>query len=354
MLRRPITRSSPLLTRLETHRFHRRFHSPSESKDFFSSSRSSSTYSAPSDPPITTPPLNPTVRKRSSFLQFAAFSAVAAVFGSVGYATYAYTADEVDEKTKTFRSSISHSSEDSTVTSENVPHRVYTAIKSIPCKAVSAYLDLRRLIEDHVQEIAEPVSDKLLPDVDEMSKQAGIMTLVLDLRGTLIYSEWKRETGWCTYKRPGLDDFLEHMAHIYEIVVYSDDQIDDQVVSQKLMEKGVRYFLTRSHTKYLDGKHYRDLSKLNRDPSKIIYVSGNALDNCLQPENSIPIKPWKKEVDDTTLIDLIPFLEFVGLSRPEIKGVLASYKGKDIPSEFIERSKRVMKKQKPSPWRRNF
>lgn len=48
---------------------------------------------------------------------------------------------------------------------------------------------------------------------------------------------------------------------------------------------------------------------LNRDPSRILYVSANAAETTLQPENSVQIKPWKGETDDTELLDLIPFLE---------------------------------------------
>lgn len=32
----------------------------------------------------------------------------------------------------------------------------------------------------------------------------------------------KRERGWRTFKRPGVDAFLEHMSKLYEVVVYSD------------------------------------------------------------------------------------------------------------------------------------
>lgn len=53
----------------------------------------------------------------------------------------------------------------------------------------------------------------------------------------------------------------------------------------------------------------QDLSKLNRNPGKVVYISGHALESCLQPENCIEIKPWKLESDDTALLDLIPFLE---------------------------------------------
>jgi hypothetical protein len=58
----------------------------------------------------------------------------------------------------------------------------------------------------------------------------------------------------------------------------------------------------------------QDLSKLNRDPGKILYVSGHAFENSLQPENCVPIKPFKIDETgdvplDTALLDLIPFLE---------------------------------------------
>lgn len=35
----------------------------------------------------------------------------------------------------------------------------------------------------------------------------------------------KRERGWRTFKRPGVDAFLEHLAQFYEIIVFSDQQI---------------------------------------------------------------------------------------------------------------------------------
>lgn len=56
--------------------------------------------------------------------------------------------------------------------------------------------------------------------------------------------------------------------------------------------------------------HWQDLSKLNRNPAKVMYLSGHALESCLQPENCVPIKPWvQTDKDDTALVDFIPFLE---------------------------------------------
>ena len=60
----------------------------------------------------------------------------------------------------------------------------------------------------------------------------------------------------------------------------------------------------------------QDLSKLNRDPTKIIYLSAHARENSLQPENGAVIKPFKLELEDTALLDFIPFLECEYMSLP--------------------------------------
>lgn len=222
---------------------------------------------------------------------------------------------------------------------------VYTTAIKVPIKALEAYMDIRRGIEEQVQGFTEPSSDKLLPDLHPLEQH--VFTLVLDLNETLVYPDWKRDRGWITFKRPGVDNFLERLAKYYEIVVYSD-QLPMYVdpVLERLDPNGyVRYRLARNATRYQDGKHYRDLSKLNRDPSRILYVSGHALESSLQPENCVPVKPWKLEKDDTALLDLLPFLEFVALHRPaDIRPVLESYKDSDIATEFIKRSKEHQKR----------
>ena len=45
---------------------------------------------------------------------------------------------------------------------------------------------------------------------------------VLDLDGVLVKSDWNRERGWRTFKRPGVDAFLKHMAQYYEVVVFTE------------------------------------------------------------------------------------------------------------------------------------
>ncbi|CAI9275745.1 unnamed protein product [Lactuca saligna] len=293
-----------------------------------------------------------------SFLKYSIIAAVTGGVATAGYATYAYSLEEVDEKTKAFRASTKVSIGDDLSSFEKFQAMLKSTAMTVPAKLVELYLDLRASTEEHVRGFTEPLSDKLLPDLHPQEQH--VFTLVLDLNETLLYSDWKRDRGWRTFKRPGVDDFLEQLARYYEIIVYSDQQAMyvDPIVDRLDGNHCIRYRLSRAATRYQDGKHYRDLSKLNRDPSRVLYVSGNALESCLQPENCVPVKPWKCEAEDTALVDLIPFLEYVARNRPaDIRPVLASYQGHDIAKEFIERSKehqrRMQEQKQPGRlWRR--
>jgi len=48
---------------------------------------------------------------------------------------------------------------------------------------------------------------------------------------------------------------------------------------------------------------------LNRDLSKVIIMDSNPDAYSLQPENSIAMKPWLGDPNDTELVAMIPFLE---------------------------------------------
>ncbi|KAJ6802500.1 mitochondrial import inner membrane translocase subunit TIM50 [Iris pallida] len=329
-------------------------------RSFSSPSPPAETVIAADHPPIAPPPPPPaSVSPRSrTLLKVSVSAAVAAAIGTFTYATYAYDVEELEKKAGLLRSVGDFSAGEDASSFEKFQATVYTTAVKVPLKALELYIDTRRAIEEHVRGFTEPSSEKLLPDMHPQEQH--VFTLVLDLNETLVHSDWTRERGWRTFKRPGVDAFLEHLAKFYEIVVYSD-QLSMYVdpVIERLDQKGfIRYRLARNATLYQNGKHYRDLSKLNRNPSQVLYVSGHALESSLQPENSVPIKPWKLENDDTALLDLIPFLEYVAVHRPaDIRTVLASYQGHDIASEFIERSREHQKriqeqKQHGRLWRR--
>ncbi|CAM6073453.1 unnamed protein product [Sphagnum tenellum] len=281
-----------------------------------------------------------------------------AAIGTAAYVTYALDVKQVESKVLKLKASANVNASEDGGLLDNIQKVVYTTAIDGVVKVAEVYLEIRKSLEDQVRGFAAPSSDKLLPDL--RPHEAGIFTLVLDLNETLVHSDWKRDRGWRTFKRPGVEAFLEQLAQYYELVVYSD-QLSFYVdpVLERLDQKGcIRARLSRDATQYVHGKHFRDLTKLNRDLSHVIYLSGHAVESCLQPENALPVKAWKLENDDTALLDLLPFLEFVARQRPaDIRPVLASFQGLDIATEFRERTKEYQrrmqerKQQSRLPWR---
>ncbi|KAJ6751800.1 hypothetical protein OIU85_002235 [Salix viminalis] len=281
--------------------------------------------------------------KAWSFFKYGIVGALTGATAFAGYASYAWM--KWRKKTKALRESVNYTAGNDASNVERYQGLLYSTAMTVPAKAVELYLDMRRLLEEHVKGFTEPASEKLLPDLHPAEQH--VFTLVLDLNETIIYSDWKRDRGWRTFKRPGVDDFLQHVGKFYEIVVYSDQlsMYVDPVVERLDTNHFIRYRLSRSATKYQDGKHYRDLSKLNRDPGKILYVSGHAFENSLQPENCVPIKAFKTddmgEVPlDTALLDLIPFLEYVARNSPsDIRKIIrgeCKNRGSKVASGIVE------------------
>lgn len=104
--------------------------------------------------------------------------------------------------------------------------------------------------------------------------------------------------------------FLFYLAHMYEVVVFSSMS---QMEAEPLMEKldpyqMISYRLYRFATKYEDGTYKKDLSRLNRDMSKVI-VLGHDPSFSTYPDNWIKAEPWNNDPNDTFLSDALPYLE---------------------------------------------
>lgn len=193
----------------------------------------------------------------------------------------------------------------------------------------------------------EPVFDKLLPD-PLPAPYTPPLTLVLGLDDVLVHSEWSRQYGWRTAKRPGLDYFLGYLSQYYEIVLFSSNYM---INSEKVVEgidkykAYITYRLYREGTTYRNGKIIKDLSLLNRDLGKVIMIDCREDSYALQPENAIPLKPWEGNADDKELIKLIPFLEWLA-TQPikDVRPILKSFEDKYIPDEYQRRESIVRKK----------
>lgn len=220
------------------------------------------------------------------------------------------------------------------------------------CEMMKWYLDQRIYFEGEMKNFANPRQDKLLPD---QRRGGHEKTLVLDLDELLIYSDWTRERGWKVFKRPGVEDFIKQMAPYYEIVVYSHQHHTyvDPILDQ-LDPHHIAFRLYRADTQYKEGKHVRDLSKLNRDLNKVLFLSANPESYSLQPENAVKLKPWHKEQGDTMLVDMIPFLQFLAFRKADVRDVVRAYEDVDIPSTFRKRMKEMEDRQQGPGGRRSL
>ncbi|KAF2224828.1 hypothetical protein BDZ85DRAFT_214500 [Elsinoe ampelina] len=192
-----------------------------------------------------------------------------------------------------------------------------------------------------VEYYTEPTSRKLLPDMP--TAQAYPFTLVLSLEDLLIHSEWSREHGWRTAKRPGVDYFLRYLSQYYELVVFTTvpSAMGDPVIRKLDPFRVIMWPLFREATKYENGKYVKDLEYLNRPLEKTLIIDTNPDHVRNQPNNAIVLPKWTGKPGDgdaKDLVALIPFLEYIAtMNIQDVRKVIDSFKDKDIPTEFARR-----------------
>lgn len=190
-----------------------------------------------------------------------------------------------------------------------------------------------------VDVFVEPAWPELLPPPYPPPYQKPY-TLLLSVDDLLVTSQWDREHGWRTAKRPGVDYFLAYMSQFYEIVVfttqpgYTVDPILDKLDRYHLY---LMYRLYREATRFADGKIVKDLSYLNRDLSKVIMLDTDPDHVSTHPENAVVLPKWKGDPKDKGLVAMIPFLESIAIySPPDVRPILKAYEGKDVPLEYAK------------------
>jgi mitochondrial import inner membrane translocase subunit TIM50 len=94
---------------------------------------------------------------------------------------------------------------------------------------LAPFWELAKKVDWHMYELqlllTRPPVSKLLPD--RTPSPPGTMypkTLVLNLRGTLIHSEYKFGVGFEVQKRPGLSTFINRLGRQYELVIFGDEE----------------------------------------------------------------------------------------------------------------------------------
>lgn len=172
--------------------------------------------------------------------------------------------------------------------------------------------------------------------------------LVLDLDETLIHSHHEGVTRqaikpntkpdftlkviidrqpvrFCVYKRPHVDYFLNIVSKWYDLVVFTASmEIYGAAVADRL-DNGRnillrRYF--RQHCTPEFGSFTKDLSAISQDLSSVFILDNSPGAYRAYPNNAIPIKSWFSDPADTSLLNLLPFLDALRFTY-DVRSVLS-------------------------------
>jgi CTD small phosphatase-like protein 2 len=143
-------------------------------------------------------------------------------------------------------------------------------------------------------------------------------TLCLDLDHTLVYSMdlpiGDNETQIIIYVRPHAITFLNKMAELFEIVVFTAAEESYAREAVELLDpkgKLIKKLISRAHCVPLpSGEYTKDLRVIaDRSLSTILLVDDNLWSFAYQLDNGIPVKPYWGEEDDEDLLMVQQYLE---------------------------------------------
>ena len=157
------------------------------------------------------------------------------------------------------------------------------------------------------------------------SDENYILTIILDLDGTLIYDQNievnyeeeeeeeddednKHQKNNDIILRPRLFEFLDKLLELKcELIIFTSSvkQRADEVIN--IIEKNKRYFngrLCREYCTLMGAAYVKDISKLGRNLSKTIIIDNDLVCFYLQQENGILIKSFEGKEDDNKLLNL--------------------------------------------------
>ncbi|KQK09074.1 uncharacterized protein LOC100822852 [Brachypodium distachyon] len=170
---------------------------------------------------------------------------------------------------------------------------------------------------------------ELSSDAACVSKEQGTkkVTLVLDLDETLVHSTMEhcsdadftfpvffdmKEHVVYVRKRPHLHIFLQKMAEMFDVVIFTASQsvYADQLLDRLDPEKTLfckRFF--RESCVFTESGYTKDLTVVGVDLAKVVIIDNTPQVFQLQVNNGIPIQSWYNDPSDEGLPQLIPFLE---------------------------------------------
>ncbi|CAL8322280.1 CTD small phosphatase-like protein isoform X2 [Gadus morhua] len=188
----------------------------------------------------------------------------------------------------------------------------------------------------------KPPAKYLLPELTIADD--GKKCVVIDLDETLVHSSFKPISNAdfivpveidgtvhqvYVLKRPHVDEFLQRMGELFECVLFTASLAKyADPVADLLDQWGVfRARLFRESCVFHRGNYVKDLSRLGRELASVIIVDNSPASYIFHPENAVPVQSWFDDMNDSELLDLLPFFE--GLSKEdEVYGVLQDLRGR--------------------------
>jgi CTD small phosphatase-like protein 2 len=236
-----------------------------------------------------------------------------------------------------------------------------TSEASIDNKPCSSEVDLCFSNSEVLEWLNPHLSEEDLPDLVDFAelasndvpaiKEQGTrkVTLVLDLDETLVHSTMEqcddadftfpvfydmKEHVVYVKKRPHVHMFLQKMAEMFEVViftasqsVYANQLLDMLDPENRLFSK--RFF--RESCLFTDSGYTKDLTVVGVDLAKVAIIDNTPQVFQLQVNNGIPIESWYNNPADEALPQLIPFLEILAVAD-DVRPIIAKKFGNTIDS----------------------
>ena len=192
----------------------------------------------------------------------------------------------------------------------------------------------------------DPPLDKLLPDLPKMPP--GYLTpktLVLDLKGTILSTEYVFGKGYVIMKRPGLSEFLSKMSKMYEVVILCEEETFFTSQLTESLDPNHQIFTARMGREclcYRGGELVKDLSYLNRDLKNVVILEKAPKMVRFQPENAIILPEFLGDENDKALIELIPFLEHLVKDRiVDVREEIKKFGHAETGKKYLEKLQRI-------------
>ena len=208
--------------------------------------------------------------------------------------------------------------------SEKVRAAKYTPRAPIP--------EMNKLIEYNDPAYVVPI----MPP--KVHKQA----LVLDLDETLVHTssnppktrvDYFQSGNLYVYIRPNIRHFMDKVSKMFDVFIFtaSEQSYADPIIDQVCPGVDMDHRIYRESCKFIDGNVCKDLGFFNRSLRKIILVDDKVNTFTFFPDNTISIRPWTDQENDTVLVKrILPVLKKCHKAT-DVRSVIEEYNRDNPP-----------------------